>query len=390
VRGSETEHRQHNVLIVDDAPANVRLLSQMLTAQGFKVRAATSGERALEAMRSAPADLVLLDVRMPGMSGYEVCQQLKRDGRTSEVPVIFISALQDLSDKMLGFAAGGVDYVTKPFQVEEVLARIQTHLALRDLQTQLQEANRRLERELALAGRVQTSLLPKEVPELPGWDLAVTLRPARQTSGDYYDLIRLRGDRLGIVMADVVDKGAGAALYMALTCTLLRTYAAEPSADPAQVLSSVNHRLLMDMAASEFVTVFYGVLDPPTGELVYANAGHHPPYVFKSGLDEDVRTLERTGLPLGIFEDGVWDRRSVQLAPEDVLLLYTDGITDSQDQRGRFFGAERLLASAAASRGESAQVMQERIWLDVDAFAGDAPQRDDMALMVVSRLRLSD
>lgn len=286
---------------------------------------------------------------------------------------------------MLAFAAGGVDYITKPFQVEEVLARVRTHLALRDLQTQLQEANRRLERELTLAGSVQASLLPKELPELPGWDLAVTLRPARQTSGDFYDLCRLPDGRLGIVMADVVDKGAGAALTMALTCTLLRTYAVEESSDPAHVLGSANRRLLMDMASSEFVTAFYGVLDPSTGELLYANAGHHPPYILGSRSAEEIRTLGRTGLPLGILEDGAWEQQSVELAPGEVLLLYTDGITDSEDDRGRFFGMDRLLSSARANLGEPAQIVQERIWMDVDGFAGDAPQRDDMALMVVVR-----
>lgn len=381
-RGSREEHE---VLVVDDAPANVRLLSQMLADQGFRVRAATSGERAVDAMRRDPADLVLLDVRMPGMSGYDVCRELKADATTENVPVIFISALDELSDKMCAFGAGGVDYITKPFQVEEVLARVRTHLALRDLQARLREVNRRLERELALAGSVQSSLLPKRVPHVPGWELVVRLRPARQTSGDFYDVRQLPNGLLSLVMADVVDKGAAAALYMALSCTLLRTFAEEHGAAPERVMRDVNQRLLADVGDCAFVTVFYGVLDPATGLLQYANAGHHPPYVFNRGNSSGGWPLPRTGLPLGIVEDGTWERAQVEIGPGDVLLLYTDGITDCQDVEGEFFGMERLLDAAKERLDGSAGAVEWRVWHAVDKFVAGGAQADDMALMVVRR-----
>jgi serine phosphatase RsbU (regulator of sigma subunit) len=374
-----------DILIVDDTPANLRLLAQMLAERGFKVRAVTSGARALAALESAPCDLVLLDIKMPGMNGYEVCKRLKADAQTRDIPVIFISSLDEVADKVNAFSAGGVDYVTKPFQLDEVLARVETHLALRDLQRRLQDANRRLERELALAGSVQASFLPKRVPDVRGWQLSMMLRPARETSGDFYDVSRLPNGRLGILIADVVDKGAGAALYMALSCTLLRTYAAEYAAEPARVLTSVNRRLLTDTDASEFVTVFYAVLDPVTGDLIYGNAGHHPPYLLRCGGNADIERLSRTGIPLGIFEGQTWGQRGAELGPGDVLVLYTDGVTDAQDVHGAFFGADRLLASVRANVGCSAEDVQGAILADIDAFMGDAPQRDDIALVVVVR-----
>ena len=182
---------QESILLVDDTPANLRLLSQMLSEQGFAVRAVTSGSRALASAQATPPDLILLDIRMPGMDGYEVCKRLKAEKRTSDIPIIFISALDETQDKVRAFALGGVDYVTKPFQYEEVLARVDTHLFLRRLQKELQEANGRMERELALAGRIQAGFLPDELPRVPGWQLSVTLKPARETSGDFYDLISL-------------------------------------------------------------------------------------------------------------------------------------------------------------------------------------------------------
>ncbi|MBU1877834.1 MAG: response regulator, partial [Chloroflexi bacterium] len=137
-----------NILIVDDTPANLSLLSQMFAKQGYQVRPVPDGPLALTAAQAEPPDLVLLDIRMPDMDGYEVCEHLKAHPQTRDIPIIFVSALEDIKDKVKAFTAGGVDYVTKPFQVEEVLARVATHLALRDLQTQLERANQELTRQL--------------------------------------------------------------------------------------------------------------------------------------------------------------------------------------------------------------------------------------------------
>jgi len=374
-----------SILIVDDTPANLRLLSQMLAGRGYQVRPVPDGQLALAATRAEPPDLILLDIRMPEMDGYEVCQHLKADAQTSDIPIIFISALDAAQDKVRAFTVGGVDYITKPFHVEEVLARVETHLALRELQRQLQDANKKLEQELALAGQIQASFLPDELPDVPGWQLAATLRPARETSGDFYDLIPLPNGRLGIVIADVADKGAGAALYMALSCTLVRTSAADYPTQAEHVLSAANRRIMMDARTSMFVTIFYGILDPYTGMLVYCNAGHPPPYLLRTPGGDAVQELRRTGPPLGIVGEMPWKQGSVQIAPGDSLVLYTDGVTDAEDGKGMFFGGKRLLAVAQANRGRSAQDMQAALLAEVHQFVGDAPQFDDIALMVVVR-----
>ena len=374
-----------DILIVDDTPANLRLLSQMLAEQGYQVRPVPDGPLALAAVRAEPPDLILLDIRMPEMNGYEVCERMKADALTRDVPIIFISALDATRDKVRAFTVGGVDYVTKPFQVEEVLARVETHLALRALQRRLQDANRKMGRELALAGEVQTSFLPRGLPDIPDWQLSVTLKPARETSGDFYDFIALPNARLGIVVADVTDKGAGAALYMALSCTLIRTYAAEYPTQPKRVLSAVNRRILEDTNANQFVTVFYGILDPATGTLVYCNAGHCPPYLISAQDGEDAQRLIRTGMPLGIFEDETWEQGVVQFTPGDVLVLYTDGITEAQNEQGAFFGEDRLLESVKVNLLRPAQDIQDVIMTDVHRFVGNAPQFDDIALVVIVR-----
>jgi sigma-B regulation protein RsbU (phosphoserine phosphatase) len=376
-----------DILIVDDTLANLRLLSRMLAERGYQVRPVPDGALALAAARAEPPDLILLDIRMPEMDGYQVCERLKADARTRDVPIIFVSALDATQDKVSAFAAGGVDYVTKPFQNKEVLARVETHLALRRLQAQLQDANLKMERELALAGEVQASFLPRELPDLPGWQLSITLEPARETSGDFYDVHLLPDGRLGILVADVVGKGVGAALFMALSWILFRTYAARFPAQPELVLSAVNHRILEDTNAKQFVTVFYGILDLTTGRLVYSNAGHCPPYLVSAQESEDAQRLVRTGLPLGIFTDKRWEQRTVHLDPGDVLVLYTDGITEAESEREIFYGEERLLESVRANLGRPAREIQETIMADLRRFVGDAPdvQPDDIALAVVVR-----
>jgi serine phosphatase RsbU (regulator of sigma subunit) len=256
-------------------------------------------------------------------------------------------------------------------------------------------------RELTLAGRMQASLLPAAAPDVAGWQIAATLKPARETSGDFYDFIPLPGGRLGLVVADVTDKGMGAALYMALSRTLIRTYAADYPDRPDLTLQVANERILADTGADLFVTVFYGVLDPATGTLTYCNAGHHPPYLFytQSGgailsrhsgqaLSHDSRqaqALPGRGMAIGMIENTHWGHTTIQLAPGALLLLYTDGVPDAQNPDKERFGTEQMLDVAQANLGRSAWELQDGLLARLQQFMGDEPQFDDITLMTVMR-----
>jgi serine phosphatase RsbU (regulator of sigma subunit) len=241
--------------------------------------------------------------------------------------------------------------------------------------------------ELRLAGKIQASFLPNQFPVIPGWQLAVTLLPARETSGDFFDVIQLSGGRLGILIADVADKGVGPALYMALSRTLLRTYAVEYDAEPEVVFFAANNRLLKDARANLFVTVFYGILDPVSGELIYCNAGHNPPYLVCADNHGSERALGRTGIAMGIDEEATWTQASVTISAGDVLILYTDGIPDAQNCQGMFFDDETIIEVVRSHQGESAHEIQSAILESVQQFAGDEPQFDDITLMVLERDR---
>jgi sigma-B regulation protein RsbU (phosphoserine phosphatase) len=260
----------------------------------------------------------------------------------------------------------------------------------------LKAENERVKQELAMAWRIQESFLPKEIPSVPGWQLAAKLEPAKQTSGDFYDLIPLPDGRIGLVVADVTDKGMGAALYMALSCTIIRTFAGEYHAQPQKVLNAAHRRILADTDTNQFVTVFYGILDPATGTLTYSNAGHNPPYLLGRRLDGRpesdfnpamVKELANTGPPLGLrmFQDITWEQGSVQVGAGDVLVLYSDGVTEAQDLSEDLFDEERLLRVVQANVGYSAQRIQDALIGEVHGFVGQAPQSDDITVMVLVR-----
>jgi sigma-B regulation protein RsbU (phosphoserine phosphatase) len=359
----------------------------MLTSQGYAVRLAKNGVRALESAQLLPPDLILLDIRMPGMDGFEVCRRLKTEESTRHVPVIFISALDDVMDKVRGFQAGGVDYITKPFQVEEVLVRTETHLSLRRLQRKLEEANRKMALEMALAGSMQANFLPRRLPEIPGWQLSATLKPARETSGDFFNAYPSADGRLVILLADVVDKGVSAALFMAYCCSLLRTFADEHPGKPAQVMAHTNRRILVDTNANQFVTVFFGMLDAQSGELVYCNAGHPPPLIFSPNQETPIARLAYTGIPLGIDDDASWEEKRVHIPAGSLMVLYTDGLIEAFDSGETQFGETRLRQSVQRHWGQPLPSVQTGLLDDVQAFAGTSHLEDDIALMLVSRER---
>ena len=238
--------------------------------------------------------------------------------------------------------------------------------------------------EIATARQVQTTFLPPTVPNLSGWQIAVTLEPAREMSGDFYDFIELPNGRIGLVIADVADKGMGSALYMALSRTLIRTFATDFDTAPAQVLRAANQRVLADTSSDLFVTVFYAILEPETGRLTYCNAGHNPPFLY-SGNGGGMRLLDRTALPIGILDETAWEQSSIHMQPGDLLVMYTDGVTEAEDESAHFFGEARLQAVATANLGRPVDIIESKVVTAVLDFVGDAPQFDDITLMLLAR-----
>ncbi len=362
-----------SILVVDDTPANLQVLAGMLKDRGHKVRPVPGGKLALSAARRDPPDLILLDINMPDMNGYEVCEHLKADDELRGIPVIFISALTEPLDKVKAFAIGGVDYLTKPFQMEELHARVATHLKLRRLQIDLEEANARLatangrmSRDLKAAARIQETFLPREVPRLPGADFAWIYRPCDELAGDGLNIIPLGDARVGLYILDVSGHGVAAAL-LSVTLSRLLSPPSEPSSilvrggdardrleitPPAEVAARLNRLFPFDTATEQFATMVYGILDTATGEFRYVSAGHPGPVHLPSGADPVI--LESRGTPIGLADDA-YEERSVRLGAGDRLFLYSDGVPEAMDLAGESFGDTRLLEAIGRWRAEPLQ-----------------------------------
>jgi serine phosphatase RsbU (regulator of sigma subunit) len=239
--------------------------------------------------------------------------------------------------------------------------------------------------ELAVAGQIQATFLPPTLPALPGWQLVAALQPARETSGDFYDAFTLPNGKLGLLVADVSDKGMGAALVMALTRTLLRTYAYEYHSRPDYVLRVANRRILADTQSGLFVSVFYGVIDPLAGAVTYANAGHNPPYLLRNHGSTSTELLKRTGMVLGVMEGVEWQAQTVPFDPGDMLVAYSDGVSDALSEADEFFGEQRLRNLVEQHRHESAEGMLTAIVEAQRSFVGRTPWFDDATLMVLKR-----
>ncbi len=297
------------------------------------------------------------------------------DGLLHRQPMLTYELVRELSTRLNGAHINTIrDLREKNRQLQ------QAYEELKAAQAQLIEKER-LEKELAVARQIQESILPHELPQIPGLDLGARIVPTRAVGGDLFDLIDLGDGKLGIAVADVSDKGVPAAIFMALTRSLLRAEASRTSS-PRQVLQNVNHVLLEMNDAGMFVTVLYGIIDSASREFLYVRAGHELPIVVTpQGQLLEIRP--GTGRPLGLFDPVALDEQRLPLSPGSLLVIPTDGMTDQRNDAGEFFGSERLQRVVCDDRTGSAQTICNRLFDAVNSFRGSAAQFDDMTLVVV-------
>ena len=377
---AENDDKRETLLLVDDNPTNLQVLRQALHGIDCKMLFAKNGERALSIAAEGHPDLILLDIMMPGIDGFEVCRRLKSDAATEDIPVIFLSALVDTQDKVKGLQLGAVDYVSKPFQPEEVKARVDTHLTIHRLRREVQDQKDQLEHELEVVSEVQRRLLPKQLPEIEGLHLAAHYATSRFAGGDYYDIIKLPDNQWGFMVADAEGHSAPAAVLMAMTCSLLHSYSGPPT-DPAEVLTYIN-RTLCKVADPSFVTALYAVFDADQRTLRFARAGHPPPMIYRREENKSVELAGEGVFPMGIYPYDQVPVHETRLGSGDRFLLYTDGVTERFNMEGDAYGENRLLGELAAEAVDNPRLILDGIIEDVQRFAGSRPPDDDQALVL--------
>jgi sigma-B regulation protein RsbU (phosphoserine phosphatase) len=368
------------VLLVDDAKANLDILVEGLKAD-HKLSLAMNGETALQVAARTPPDLVLLDIMMPGLDGYEVCRQLRAMPETAEVPIMFLSSLEEVQNKTRGFEAGANDYLTKPFEMLEVKARVKSLLKAKAYSDAVKE---QIASELRVAREIQMGMLPHDfsgVEKEYGVELGAVLEPAREVGGDLYGVCAAGPERLVFFLGDVSGKGIPASMFMVRAISLARLLARD-IAEPERILARLNDELEADNPSGMFVTFLCAVFEPKSGRLTMANAGHCRPVVLPAG-GPPRWAVKNLGTALG-FEPGLsFERTELTLGGGDALVLYSDGVTEAFDMQEECYGNERLLADAGGFVGQSAPAITANLLQKVRAYAGKAPQSDDIAILTL-------
>ena len=368
------------VLIVDDVKANVDVLVQALSGE-YKLSVALGGQQAMDAVQRSPPDLVLLDIMMPDIDGYEICRRLRADESTRELPIMFLSSLEDVKDKARGFEVGGNDYLTKPFEVLEVQARVRSLLKAKAYADAVKAA---AERDLRIAREIQMGLLPANLAAQihgTGLDVHAVLEPARQVGGDLYEVLRLGPDRVLVAIGDVSGKGIPAALFMAVAMTLLRSMARQGHA-PQEILRQLNDELLEQNPRGMFVTLQCMLFDLAARTVTCASAGHHGAIRVMPG--ETPRAVFTTaGRVLGLMPAEAIVGETLQLEAGETLVLFTDGVSEAFDVNEELFGEERLLEHLQDFAGRTASETTMSVLEAVRRHATGAKQSDDITVLSV-------
>lgn len=407
------------ILIVDDDLDILELLKMNLEPEGYNVQTANNGERAVQRACANPPDLILLDVMMPQKSGFEVIEELKNIEHTKNVPVILVTARGQIEDKVLGLDIGADDYITKPFDLREVNARVEAVLGrtrpikyinplMRAMGDKFSEEGlQQLAGHLQAAAAIQNKLLPEQAPSLEEFDIETLLQSSTSVSGDFYDFIPLNETQIGLVLGDVKGNGIPAALLMVMIRTALRLLCHEEDT-PAAILKRVNDLVVRDTEADLFATMVYGILDIAHSTFTYSNGGHCYPFYWKRTGEMGV--LKTGGMLIGAFEEATFSSDICSLSPGDILVFYTDGITETekgnsevtegnsnqQKNTGRLenhllvtdgfhYGADRLAACISKNAELSASALCDAIVNDLTLFSGSTNPHDDRALIIIKR-----
>lgn len=388
---SQNYHEKQLILIVDDTPMNLMVLGNTLKNASYKIAFARNGEDALLYVEKNKPDLILLDIMMPDMDGYEVCKRLKNDNQTNQIPIIFITARSDLESIVKGFDIGASDYITKPFNSKEVQIRVENQLKIKLLTESLLEKNKVLNekqeiinRDLEAALIIQRSLVSPPFTRLHNIIVATCFLPGSKVGGDILNYILLDDRHVAFFILDVMGHGVASAMLSLLVSQLLikndYSFLMENNhyLPPKVVLEKLDQEFPFERF-ERFFSIFYMVLDLTGGEIEYANAGHPMPMILRQ--NRSIEILENSGAIIGIGEIQTFQNCKAFLKPNDKIFLFSDGILEETDHKGRFFGQERLQNQILKSMDQPIQHICDDIMDSIKQFNDNQKFKDDISLM---------
>lgn len=376
------------ILIVDDEPDVEVLMTQRFRRQvrekKFALFFGRSGLEALQVLEKEPGiRLVISDINMPEMDGLTLLKNINE--KFPNVIPIIVSAYGDMNNIRAAMNLGAFDFVTKPINFEDLNATLDKTLMHIQHLIDAQKTKHRLEgilHELNVASEIQQSILPRDFINDDNIDLYAKMTAAKEVGGDFYDFFWLNTEKskLAFVMADVSGKGVPAALFMTVSRTLLRAHAGGHIDNPGECMQMVNNTLNKDNTNMMFVTTFYGIFNVQSGELIYSNAGHNPPFIIRKGGEVEAMTKTH-GMALGVMEDLDYKSDKVILNPGDVFFSYTDGVTEAEGPESKQFGEQSLIKLLDKYRDLAVNELVNTIRSDISEFAAGYPQSDDITML---------
>ena len=383
------------ILSVDDEMDLELLLTQYFRRKirkgEYEFVFAHNGLEALTMMVKHPdIEIILSDINMPEMDGLTLLAKVN-EMRNPALKVIMVSAYGDMGNIRQAMNNGAFDFATKPIDLDDLSVTIEKAIEQIEYVHQMQKEHSQLESlksDLAIAREIQQAILPRVFPPFPEYsgilDIAASMEPAKDVGGDFYDFFRIDDDRIGFLIADVSGKGIPAAIFMAVSRTLIRATGVN-GGSPADCITRSNKLLAAESVDCMFVTVFYGILNVKTGEVSYCNAGHNPPYILKRDGQVEVLPTQQDPM-MGAIDGIVYHEDSLQLNPGDALVMFTDGVTEAMNKENDEFGEKRLEDTIADVAMHNCQQINDAIKADVAAFADGAEQSDDITVLALKRL----
>ena len=374
------------ILVVDDEVDLQQLMRQEMRREirrgRYEFEFAHNGAEGLEHLRQSHFDIVLSDINMPVMDGLALLAHLPEV--CPDIRAVMVSAYGDMDNIRTAMNRGAFDFVTKPVNFKDLKLTIER--TIEDILRWREAASARdklaaMQHDLNVAQTIQQSVLPTDFPATGEYDVHAQVVEARSVGGDFYDIYAFEDGRVGVVVADVSDKGMPAAMFMMASRTVMKAYAITAES-PAQVLNHANRVLADENDAMTFVTLFYGIYDPRTKEFQYANGGHNAPIIVRPGPRTEL--LEATGgIPLGVDEEFEYQESTITLEPGAMVVMYSDGVSEAERTDGGMFEMERFCKIFEDGTFGSAREATEAVFAGVREFVGDSPQSDDITCMVL-------
>ena len=374
------------ILIVDDEVDVETLISQKFRRKvrrsEWELTFSRNGEEALDVLQENPEiDIVLSDINMPKMDGLTLLQKIREE--KFDLRTIMVSAYSDIENIRTAMNNGAFDFITKPINFQDMEITIERSFGnLKDTREALRSRDDLLilKKELNLAHKIQQSILPNEFDIHSSCQAKAIMVPAKEVGGDFYDILRLDSKHVAFAVGDVSGKGVPAALFAMVNQTLLRSTSSALFRSTGKLITQVNQRCSRNNDNCMFLTLFFGILNTETGELIYTNAGHPAPVLVHSDGSHELLPLTG-GLPLGISEEEEFTEKTVTLRPDDTLFVYTDGITEAIDAKGEEFGTPRLIEELISQASKNLPDLNDYIYDQVLKFSHGVAQFDDLTAL---------